>query len=156
MAGGTSGRPAELTPALNKVPTDIRLRKKSGLLELHYDDGTRFELPAELLRVYSPSAEVKGHGKGREVLQTGKRNVQMTAIEAVGQYAIRLSFDDGHDSGIYSWDYLYQLGQQQDTLWQQYLERLQQAQASRDPLPAGTQAIKIVDPTRNSGNAGGH
>ncbi|MEX0739361.1 MAG: DUF971 domain-containing protein [Pseudohongiella sp.] len=137
------------------VPTDIRLRKKSGLLELRYNDGTRHELPAELLRVFSPSAEVKGHGKGQEVLQTGKRLVQMTAIEPIGQYAIRLSFDDGHDSGIYSWDYLYHLGEQQQTLWQQYLDRLQQAQASRDALPAGTQAIKIVDPTRNSGPAGG-
>lgn len=137
------------------VPTDIRLRKKSGLLELQYSDGTRFELPAELLRVYSPSAEVKGHGKGREVLQTGKRQVRMTAIEAVGQYAVRLSFDDGHDSGIYSWDTLFELGERQQELWQQYLSRLQQAQASRDALPAGTQAIKIVDPTRNSGNAGG-
>lgn len=137
------------------APTDIRLRKKSGLLELHYSDGTRFELPAELLRVYSPSAEVKGHGKGQEVLQTGKRHVQITAIEAIGQYAIRLSFDDGHDSGIYSWDTLYDLGERQQELWQQYLTRLQQAQASRDALPADTQAIKIVDPTRNSGNAGG-
>lgn len=137
------------------IPTDVRLRKKSGLLELQYSDGTRFELPAELLRVYSPSAEVKGHGKGQEVLQTGKRHVSMTAIAAVGQYAVRLSFDDGHDSGIYSWDTLYELGEHQQELWQQYLSRLQQAQASRDALPAGTQAIKIVDPNRNSGNAGG-
>lgn len=137
------------------IPTDVRLRKKSGLLELQYSDGTRFELPAELLRVYSPSAEVKGHGKGQEVLQTGKRHVSMTSIAAVGQYAIRLSFDDGHDSGIYSWDTLYELGEHQQELWQQYLSRLQQAQASRDALPAGTQAIKIVDPNRNSGNAGG-
>lgn len=151
MTGPGGGRNTER----KTVPADIRLRKKSGLLELHYDDGTRFELTAELLRVLSPSAEVKGHGKGQEVLQTGKRNVQMTAIEAIGQYAIRLSFDDGHDSGIYSWDYLYQLGERQQVLWQQYLDRLQQAQASRDALPAGTQAIKIVDPTRNSGTAGG-
>lgn len=146
---------SEDSPGRNPVPTDIRLRKTSALLELTYSDGRRFELPAELLRVYSPSAEVKGHGKGQEVLQTGKRNVQMTAIEAVGQYAIRLSFDDGHDSGIYSWETLYDLGEHQTTLWQQYLTRLQQAQASRDALPAGTQAIKIVDPTRNSGTAGG-
>lgn len=137
------------------VPTDIRLRRKSGLLELQYSDGTRFELPAELLRVFSPSAEVKGHGKGQEVLQTGKRQVRMTGIEAVGQYAVRLSFDDGHDSGIYSWDTLYDLGERQAQLWQQYLTRLQQARGSRDALPAGTQAIKIVDPTRNSGNTGG-
>jgi DUF971 family protein len=122
---------------------------------LQYADGTRFELPAELLRVYSPSAEVKGHGAGREVLQTGKRRVQMTAIEAIGQYAIRLSFDDGHDSGIYSWDTLYDLGERQQELWLRYLTRLQQANASRDALPADTQAIKIVDPTRNTGNAGG-
>lgn len=137
------------------VPTDIRLRKKSGLLELHYGDGTRFELPAELLRVYSPSAEVKGHGQGREVLQTGKRNVLITDIEAIGQYAVRLSFDDGHNSGIYSWALLYDLGEHQQQRWQQYLTRLQQAQASRDALPPDTQAIKIVDPTRNSGTTGG-
>ncbi len=146
---------AEALPGRTPVPTDIRLRRKSGLLELQYSDGTRFELPAELLRVFSPSAEVKGHGKGQEVLQTGKRHVKMTAIEAIGQYAIRLSFDDGHDSGIYSWDTLYDLGARQAELWQQYLTRLQQAGASRDALPAGTQAIKIVDPTRNSGNTGG-
>lgn len=145
------GTPIERSP----VPTDIRLRKKSGLLVLEYSDGTRFELPAEFLRVYSPSAEVKGHGKGQEVLQTGKRQVQMIAVEAVGQYAIRLTFDDGHDSGIYSWDTLYDLGKRQQELWQQYLTRLQQAHASRDALPADTQAIKIVDPTRNSGSAGG-
>lgn len=139
----------------NRVPTDIRLRRKSGLLALHYSDGTRFELPAELLRVYSPSAEVKGHGEGREVLQTGKRKVLITDIEAIGQYAVRLSFDDGHNSGIYSWALLYDLGEHQQQRWQQYLTRLQQARASRDALPAGTQAIKIVDPERNAGNAGG-
>ena len=137
------------------VPTDIQLRKKSGLLVLQYADGARYELPAELLRVYSPSAEVKGHGIGREVLQTGKRQVQMTGIEAIGQYAVRLSFDDGHDSGIYSWELLRDLGEHQQERWQQYLTRLQQAQASRDALPAGTQAIKIVDPDRNAGDAGG-
>lgn len=137
------------------APTDIRLRRKSGLLELQYSDGTRFELPAELLRVYSPSAEVKGHGKGQEKLQTGKRHVNMTALEAIGQYAIRLSFDDGHNSGIYSWELLRDLGEHQQERWQQYLTRLQQAQASRDALPAGTQAIKIVDPDRNAGDAGG-
>tara|TARA_R100001039_G_C1850028_1_gene110176 strand:- start:2272 stop:2724 length:453 start_codon:yes stop_codon:yes gene_type:complete len=137
------------------VPTDIHLRRKSGLLSLQYSDGTRFELPAELLRVYSPSAEVKGHGEGREVLQTGKRNVLITGIEAIGQYAVRLDFDDGHHAGIYSWELLYDLGTHQQERWQQYLTRLQQAQASRDALPAGTQAIKIVDPDRNAGNAGG-
>lgn len=138
------------------VPTAIRLRKKSGLLELQYADSQKVALPAELLRVYSPSAEVKGHGQGQQTLQTGKRQVQMTGIEAVGNYAIKLSFDDGHDSGIYGWDYLYDLGQRQQALWQDYLDRLKDAGASRDPLPAQTQVIKIIDPARNSGHTGEH
>jgi DUF971 family protein len=131
---------------VSTTPTGIRLRKKSGTLELRYADGSVLELSAEFLRVFSPSAEVKGHGKGQEILQSGKRDVRMTAIEAVGQYAIRLTFDDGHDSGIYSWDYLSELGAHQLSLWQDYLNRLHQARASRDALPADTQVISIVDP----------
>jgi len=134
---------------VSTTPIGIRLRKKSGTLELRYADGSMFELPAEFLRVFSPSAEVKGHGKGREILQSGKRNVRMTAIEAIGQYAIRLTFDDSHDSGIYSWDYLSQLCAHQQSLWQDYLERLRQAGACRDALPADTQVISIVDPGAN-------
>ena len=131
-------------------PSGIRLRRKSGLLELSYADGRVFELPAELLRVYSPSADVKGHGKGQEVLQTGKRHVGLSGIEPMGNYAIRLDFDDGHNSGIFSWDYLYQLATHQPRLWQDYLDRLAAAGKSRDALPAGTQVINIVDPSRSA------
>lgn len=130
-------------------PCGIRLRRKSALLELTYADGRVFELPAELLRVYSPSADVKGHGKGQAVLQVGKRNVGLSGIEAMGNYAIRLDFDDGHNSGIFSWDYLYLLATQQQSLWQDYLNRLEAAGKSRDALPAGTQVINIVQPTRS-------
>ena len=131
-------------------PTGVRLRRKSALLELSYANGTVYELPAEFLRVYSPSAEVRGHGKGQAVLQTGKRQVGLIGAEAVGHYGIRLIFDDRHDSGIYSWDYLYELCSQQETLWQDYLNRLQAAGASRDALPADTQVITIVDPAHKS------
>jgi DUF971 family protein len=131
-------------------PTGIRLRRKSALLELTYADGRVFELPAELLRVYSPSADVKGHGKGQAVLQVGKRNVGLSGIEAMGNYAIRLDFDDGHNSGIFSWDYLYLLATQQQSVWQDYLNRLEAAGKSRDALPAGTQVINIVHPTRSN------
>lgn len=129
-------------------PVGVRLRRKSGVLELTYADGSVYELSAEMLRVFSPSAEVKGHGKGQEVLQTGKSKVGLTDVEAMGHYAIRLSFDDGHNSGIYSWDYLYQLVTHKKQLWQDYLDKLQAAGASRDALPADTQVIKIVDPAR--------
>jgi len=125
------------------IPIDIKLHKKSATLELVYADATNLIMSAEFLRVHSPSAEVRGHGKGQETLQTGKRAVQITGIEAVGNYAIKLSFDDGHDSGIYSWSYLHDLGTRQQELWEQYLAKLQAANASRDDLPAGTQVITI-------------
>lgn len=108
-------------------PLSINLKKKSRLLQLEFDDGKHFELNCELLRVYSPSAEVKGHGPGQEVLQLGKENVNIEEIEAVGNYAIKLVFDDGHDSGIYSWDYLYDLGMKQEEYWQSYLRALAHA-----------------------------
>lgn len=108
-------------------PTDIKLHQKSRVLEVAFDDGRRFSLPAEYLRVYSPSAEVRGHGPGQEVLQLGKEQVNIAAIEPVGTYAILLHFDDGHDTGIYSWDLLYNLGLHQTTLWAEYLQRLEQA-----------------------------
>ncbi len=114
-------------------PTEIRLHQVSRVLELAFDNGRRFRLPYEFLRVYSPSAEVRGHGPGQETLQTGKRAVGIKDVEAVGHYAIRPTFSDGHDSGIYSWDYLYELGEQQDDMWRRYLERLSAAGASRDP-----------------------
>ncbi|MGM0552535.1 MAG: gamma-butyrobetaine hydroxylase-like domain-containing protein [Pseudomonadota bacterium] len=108
-------------------PTDIQLHQKSRILELRYSDGSHFELPCEFLRVYSPSAEVRGHGPGQETLQVGKEDVNITAIEPVGNYAVKLVFSDGHDTGIYDWDYLHHLGTEQESLWQDYLERLQEA-----------------------------
>ena len=118
-------------------PTEIKLHQKSRLMELVFSDGGRFELSYELLRVYSPSAEVRGHGPGQEVLQVGKREVEITALEPSGSYAVVPMFSDGHSTGIYSWDYLYWLGQNRDALWRQYLERLAEAGASRDGGPAG-------------------
>ncbi len=114
-------------------PTDIILHQKSRTLEIAFDDGVRFQLPFEFLRVMSPSAEVRGHGPGQEVLQVGKRNVLLTDIEPVGSYALKLTFDDGHDSGLYSWQYLHKLGVEQEALWREYLQRLEAAGESRDP-----------------------
>jgi DUF971 family protein len=114
-------------------PTEIKLHQTSRVLEIAFADGRTFKLPYEYLRVYSPSAEVRGHGTGQEVLQVGKRDVTIAEVEAVGHYAIRPKFSDGHDTGIYSWDYLYGLGEDQDELWQRYLDRLASAGASRDP-----------------------
>jgi DUF971 family protein len=111
----------------NPSPTEIKLHQKSRMLEVAFEDGARFQMPCEYLRVYSPSAEVRGHGPGQEVLQIGKENVNITAVEPVGNYAVALRFDDGHDTGIYSWQHLYYLGQHQAELWQRYLERLEQA-----------------------------
>jgi len=108
-------------------PTDIRLHQVSRILELTFDDGARFELPCEYLRVFSPSAEVRGHGPGQEVLQVGKENVNITAIEPVGNYAVKLVFDDGHDTGLYSWDVLYDLGVNQESHWRRYRQRLAEA-----------------------------
>jgi DUF971 family protein len=114
------------------IPSEIKLHQASRLMELSFADGTTFRLPYEFLRVYSPSAEVRGHGPGQETLQVGKREVTIAEIDAVGHYAIRPKFSDGHDTGIYSWDYLYDLGVRQAALWEQYLARLDAAGASRD------------------------
>ena len=114
------------------MPTEIKLHQKSRMLEIAFSDGQRFELPCEFLRVYSPSAEVRGHGPGQEVLQVGKKNVEITDVQPVGSYAIQLVFSDGHDSGLYSWDYLHDLGVNQEALWTQYLERMNEAGASRE------------------------
>ena len=114
------------------TPTEITLHQQSNRLEIAFDDGSRFQLPVEFLRVYSPSAEVRGHGKGQETLQTGKREVTITALEPVGSYGIRPTFSDGHDSGIFSWDVLHYLGANQDALWADYLARLAAAGASRE------------------------
>jgi DUF971 family protein len=120
-------------PATDKRPVGIKLHKRSRELELEYPEGERYSLSCEYLRVYSPSAEVRGHGAGQEVLQTGKLKVGIDAIKPVGRYAVQLVFDDGHDTGLYSWDYLYELCTEKPRLWQQYLDRLEQAGASRDP-----------------------
>lgn len=114
------------------MPTEIKLHQKSRMLEVAFSDGQRFELPCELLRVYSPSAEVRGHGPGQEVLQVGKKNVEISDVQPVGSYAVQLVFSDGHDSGLYSWDYLHDLGVNQEALWQRYLERMEEAGASRE------------------------
>lgn len=114
------------------TPTEIILHQKSNTLELAFDDGARYQLPFEFLRVHSPSAEVRGHGPGQEVLQMGKRKVQITELEPVGSYALKIVFDDGHDSGLYTWEYLHRLGAEQSALWQEYLRQLEAAGASRD------------------------
>lgn len=114
------------------IPSEIKLHQKSRMLEIAFSDGKRFELSCEFLRVYSPSAEVRGHGLGQEVLQVGKKDVEIADIQPVGSYAVQLVFSDGHDSGLYSWDYLYDLGVNQEKLWQQYLARMDEAGAKRE------------------------
>ncbi|HQR23024.1 MAG TPA: DUF971 domain-containing protein [Burkholderiaceae bacterium] len=114
-------------------PSNIVLHKASRVLEIEFDDGATFRLPFEFLRVYSPSAEVRGHGPGQETLQTGKKDVTIDALEPVGHYAVQPWFSDGHSSGIYSWEYLYDLGRNQEQLWAEYLEQLEEAGASREP-----------------------
>jgi DUF971 family protein len=108
-------------------PTSLTVHQSSRLLDIGFDDGSAFSIPFELLRVYSPSAEVKGHGPGQEVLQVGKREVGIEGIEPVGNYAVRPLFTDGHSTGIFTWDYLYNLGSEQQQLWQDYLRRLAEA-----------------------------
>jgi len=115
-----------------RIPTEIKLHQKSRVMEIAFADGRGFRLPYEYLRVYSPSAEVRGHGPGQEVLQTGKREVEIRTLEPVGSYAIQPAFSDGHGTGIYSWEYLYELGENQDRLWREYLAKLEAAGASRD------------------------
>ena len=124
------------------LPTEIKLHQVSRKLEIAFDNGVRFELPYEFLRVYSPSAEVRGHGPGQEVLQVGKKNIEVKNVEPVGSYALGLTFSDGHDTGIYSWDYLYELGLHQAELWEEYLSRMKSAGASREPLPGAPQRPK--------------
>lgn len=115
------------------IPTALKLKRASRILEATFSDGSTFELPAEYLRVYSPSAEVKGHGPGEGVLVTGKRNVNIDSIEPVGRYAVKLVFDDGHDTGLYTWEKLYELGSEYEQKWARYLERLEKA---GEPRPA--------------------
>ena len=123
MAGLQAGAP---------VPTNLTVHGQSKVLEVSFSDGSNYRIPFELMRVYSPSAEVQGHGPGQEVLQTGKRDVELAALEPIGNYAVQPTFSDGHSSGIFSWDYLYFLGSQQDKLWADYSSRLQAAGADRD------------------------
>ena len=123
MAGLKSGAPS---------PQELTVHSQSRVLEITFSDGAHFRIPFELMRVYSPSADVQGHGPGQETLQTGKRDVTLEALEPVGNYAVQPRFSDGHESGIYSWDYLYFLGDQQDRLWQDYAVRLKAANADRD------------------------
>ena len=119
------------------TPTALTVHQQSHVLEIAFSDGAQFRLPFELLRVYSPSAEVQGHGPGQEVLQTGKRDVEIVALEPVGNYAVQPTFSDGHSSGLFAWDYLYQLGARQQELWQAYLDRLAEAGLERDaPMAA--------------------
>ena len=125
MAGLQSGAP---------TPQSLVVHSQSKVLEVSFSDGSEFRIPFELMRIYSPSAEVQGHGPGQEVLQTGKRNVDLAALEPVGNYAVQPTFSDGHDSGIFSWDYLYFLGSQQDKLWDEYVSRLAAAGVDRDAV----------------------
>jgi DUF971 family protein len=121
-----------LTPK-TPVPTEIKMHQQSRYMEIAFDDGSRYELSYEYLRVFSPSAEVRGHGPGEEVLQVGKRDVDILRVEPVGHYAVVLEFSDKHDSGIYSWDYLHDLGVNKERYWQAYLRRLDEAGESREP-----------------------
>lgn len=128
------------------TPTEIKLHQKSRLLEITFSDGCSFSLPFEFLRVFSPSAEVRGHGPGQEVLQIGKRGVDIVSLDPVGSYAIQPTFSDGHATGIYAWDYLYALGKDQDRMWAEYMQKLAAAGAGRDSAlsaaPAGNPAGK--------------
>ena len=121
-------------------PSSLKLRTQSRLLEVVFDNGERFELPFEYLRVYSPSAEVRGHGPGQETLQLGKHNVGIRAVEPVGNYAVKLVFDDGHDSGLYSWSYLRELGVEREQKWQRYLDRLQELGIAYPTIVGGSGA----------------
>jgi DUF971 family protein len=123
MAGLQSGAP---------TPQSLTVHSQSKVLEVSFSDGAQFRIPFELMRIYSPSAEVQGHGPGQEVLQTGKRDVDLAGLEPVGNYAVQPSFSDGHDTGIFSWDYLYFLGSKMDSLWQEYEARLKAAGVERD------------------------
>ncbi len=127
------------------TPTEIKLHQKSRLLEIAFSDGRSFSLSFEFLRVFSPSAEVRGHGPGQEVLQTGKRNVDIVALDPVGSYAVQPTFSDGHATGIYAWDYLYTLGEDHDRLWTEYLDKLAAAGASRDQEQVLTSVKTPVD-----------
>jgi len=126
------------------IPTNVIVHETSKVLELAYENGKNYRLPFEFLRVYSPSAEVRGHGPGQEVLQTGKREVAIVNLEPVGHYALKPTFSDGHDSGLYSWEYLHDLCEHQDELWNDYLQRLESSGANRD--------VPMVSPAKGCGH----
>jgi DUF971 family protein len=140
MAGLQAGAPA---------PTSITVHNRSRVLEVGFSDGANFRIPFELMRIYSPSAEVQGHGPGQEILQTGKREVGLLALEPVGNYAVQPRFSDGHDTGIFSWDLLYTLGREQDALWARYAQRLAAAGVDRD-------APMAAKPTRGDSACASH
>lgn len=127
------------------TPTEIKLHQKSRRLEIAYSDGRTFSLSYEYLRVFSPSAEVRGHGPGQEVLQAGKRDVDVVSLDPVGSYAVQPTFSDGHATGIYSWDYLYSLGTDQDRLWADYLQKLAAAGRRREPEPVLTSSTNLTN-----------
>jgi DUF971 family protein len=139
MAGLHSGTPR---------PIEIKLHQKSRVVEVSFDDGKAFRLSCEYLRVYSPSAEVRGHGPGQEVLQPGKKDVEITAIEPVGNYAVKIVFSDGHDTGLYSWDYLYELGKNEAKLWQQYVEKLAVAGLYRESV--APKPVAVAGPAKTA------
>ena len=140
------------------LPTALTVHVKSKVLEVGYDNGNEYRIPFELMRVYSPSAEVMGHGPGQETLQVGKRHVIIEALEPVGHYAVKPKFSDGHESGIFSWDYLAWLGENQDALWADYLARMTQAGASREPdlAIAAASGGGCGKPSCGSGGCGSH
>jgi DUF971 family protein len=140
------------------LPTALTVHVKSKVLEVGYDNGNEYRIPFELMRVYSPSAEVMGHGPGQETLQVGKRHVIIEALEPVGHYAVKPKFSDGHESGIFSWDYLAWLGENQDALWADYLARMTQAGASREPdlSIAAASGGGCGRPSCGSGGCGSH
>lgn len=146
MAGLTKDTP---------LPTEIKLHKASRVMEVAFDNGSSFRLPFEFLRVYSPSAEVRGHGPGQEVLQTGKKDVDIAELQPVGQYAVKIVFDDGHDTGIYSWDLLYNMGVHQEAMWLDYLGRLKSNCASRTAAAQGGMCGGISTDGHNHGGGGG-
>ena len=140
------------------LPTALTVHVKSKVLEVGYDNGNEYRIPFELMRVYSPSAEVMGHGPGQETLQVGKRHVIIEALDPVGHYAVKPKFSDGHESGIFSWDYLAWLGENQDALWADYLARMTQAGASREPdlSIAAASGGGCGKPSCGSGGCGSH
>jgi DUF971 family protein len=130
-------------PQLNPIPTKIELRRSDALMDISFNNGESFTLSFEYLRVYSPSAEVRGHAEDQAILQTGKRKIGVERIDPVGNYAVCIVFDDGHQTGLYTWDWLYELSMQQNHLWQNYLEKLRLAGASRDPPKSSS--LKILN-----------